>query len=148
MMNRAGFTLIEIMIVIIIIVLIGSLAFTSWFGITQNICGEGTLNYVAQALENHLIKARYDSFQRKDVYTLSFYNNRLEISDGTIYTFPDEVSIKNPVHATYKYNRGFFTNSANVITPVASFTMEYKKGNTTNDKEFYIIGGLPQTGDQ
>ena len=40
MMNRAGFTLIEIMIVIIIIVLIGSLAFTSWFGITQNICGE------------------------------------------------------------------------------------------------------------
>jgi prepilin-type N-terminal cleavage/methylation domain-containing protein len=148
MKKRAGFTLIEIMIVIIIIVMIGSISFTSWFSITQNISGEGTLNYVVQALENILIKVRFDSFQKKDVYTLSFYNDRLEISDGTIYTFPDEVSIKNPVPAPYKYNRGFFTNDLNQITPDASFTLEYKKGSITQEKVFSVIGGLPQTGDQ
>jgi prepilin-type N-terminal cleavage/methylation domain-containing protein len=152
MKKRAGFTLIEIMIVIIIIVMIGSISFTSWFSITQNISGEGTLNYVVQALENILIKARFDSFQKKDVYTLSFYNDRLvipdsETSDETIYTFPDEVSIKNPV-PPYKYNRGFFTNESNQITPDASFTLEYKKGSITQEKVFSVIGGLPQTGDQ
>ncbi|MEA1884271.1 MAG: hypothetical protein U9N62_07125, partial [Thermotogota bacterium] len=131
-----------------IVVMIGSISFTSWFSITQNISGEGTLNYVAQALENHLIKARYDSFQRKDVYILSFYNDRLEISDGTLYTFPDEVTVKNPVPNPYKYNRGFFTNESDRITPDASFTLEYKKGSITQEKVFYIIGGLPQTGDQ
>jgi hypothetical protein len=107
---------------------------------------------VAQALENILIKARFDSFQKKDVYTLSFYNDRLvipdsETSDETIYTFPDEVSIKNPV-PPYKYNRGFFTNESNQITPDASFTLEYKKGSITQEKVFSVIGGLPQTGDQ
>ena len=146
MRKRRGFTLIEIMIVIIIIVLIGAVSFTSWFSITQNICGEGTLNYVAQALENTLIKARFDSFQRKGVYTLTFGTNALALSDGTTYTFPDEVTIKDPKN--YKYNRGFFTNESDRITPEASFTLLYKKGSNTNEKVFYIIGGLPQTGDQ
>ncbi len=144
--KRMGFTLIEIMIVIIIIALLGAVSFTSWFSITQNICGEGTLHYVAQALENTLIKARFDSFQRKNVYALTFNNNTLEISNGTVYTFPDEVAIKDP--KIYNYNRGFLTNTANEITPEASFTLEYKKGSITQEKTFYIIGGLPQTGDQ
>ncbi len=144
-----GFTLIEIMIVIIIIILIGAVSFTSWFSITQNICGEGTLNYVGKALENNLIKARYNSFQSKGVYTLTFEKQALVISDETPYTFPDEVSFKNvssPI--SYRYNRGFFTNDSNQITSEASFTLEYKKGSITNEKVFYITGGLPQTGEQ
>src|SRR6056297_1012304 len=110
MRKRVGFTILEIMIVMVIIVLIGAISITSWFSITQNICGKGTLRYVAQAMENMLIKARYDSFQNKTVVTVTFREDSLEISDDATYLFPDEITLIKPsMPKTYHYNRGYFT---------------------------------------
>ena len=152
MRKRVGFTILEIMIVMVIIVLIGAISITSWFNMTQNICGKGTLRYVAQAMENMLIKARYDSFQKKDVITVTFRENALEISSESAYIFPDEITLIKPaMPQTYLYNRGYFTTdqtapNPNTITPEASFVLVYSKGGITNEQTFTIMGGLPLAG--
>lgn len=110
-MSRRGFTLIELIIIIIVVGILGSLLYYSWPGYGMN------ANLAAQQVANDLRYMQYIAHSRSQTYQVTFVpaSNRYDLfeSDGSSavkHPFNDSNQVSLPVGVTMSVNSAIRNN--------------------------------------
>lgn len=160
MEKRDGFTLIEIIIVLVIIAFIASISFSSLFLVIENVKAKAVLKNSAEALYHQIVNARYYSVENETSVFVEFSDSETHSStssnfDDLIYQYvlPKEISlsvIDDIVNvSTENYETVYFmgillkkSSEAYEIVQNATVTLNYNKGNSNLSKQLTIVKGL------
>ena len=160
MKKRKGFTLTELMTVILIVAILASVSFSSLYSVIESVKANSVLKNSTMAIYHQIVNARYYSVENETSIFVSFNESDVQSStstdfDNAIYSYhvPNEISLSitddSGNGASEEYEGVYFMDMLLKESDVAyervkhaTITLNYNAGNTDLSKKISIVNGL------